>query len=324
MFNLQHVDSNTGTSFLNISPKDSVPQPSAFKFLSFERSILAECGIDRSVTPGGDPFGTGDLGNEDHPSGASTFKSTTLTLAVDITPKEFWAWEPVELDINLSVQTGKSAQPVRIPDRLDPGYSTFEVWIEEPSGERRRYRSTKHYCAGNSDLQIGTRDKFQRDISIFVESGRYTFRKAGIHRVWATFRISDRRKLQSKPIEVMVRSRHLNETRAQRRLDETRRLLTTSVRTLFYRSGFVRPREVAALEELIIRIPREHSGAAAQYALGRLFYDQMKRYPKMKKEWTHKAKPYLQAALNHAALSQNRRRRATAIVDEMVPRPRTR
>ena len=131
MFNLQHVDSNTGTSFLNISPKHAVPQSSAFKFLSFERSILAECGIDRSVTPGGDPFGTGDLGNEDRPDGPSSSKSIRLVLAVDIAQKEFWAWEPVELDINLSVQAGRSVQPLRVPDRLDPGYSTFEIWIEE-------------------------------------------------------------------------------------------------------------------------------------------------------------------------------------------------
>jgi hypothetical protein len=176
---------------------------------------------------------------------------------------------PLNSTFNLSLQAGKSAQPLKIPDRLDPGYSTFEIWIEEPSGERRRYRSTKHYCATNTELLIGARDKFQRDISIFAESGSYTFRKAGIHRIWAIFQVSNRRILQSKPIEVMVRSRHLHETRAQRRLDETRRLLTTSVRTLFYRSGFIRPREVAALEELIARHPREHSGAAAQYALGR-------------------------------------------------------
>ena len=115
----------------------------------------------------------------------------------------------------------------------------------------------------------------------------------------------------------MIKSRHLSETRAQQRLDEIRRLLTTSARTLFYRSGFIRPREVAALEELVLRLPREHSGAAAQYALGRLFHDQTRRHPTMKKEWTLKAKPYLEAAMNHAALSENRRRRATSIVATM-------
>jgi hypothetical protein len=313
VFNLQHV--SDADCFLNISAEDETPPKSAFSFLPTQRTILAECGIDRAYTPGGDPFGSGDLGNEDAPQNCSG-NSTRLKLQISVAQEEFWPWEPIELDIHLG--TGRRSAPLKVPDRVDPGYSDFKVWIEEPSGERRRYRPTKHYCAYDATLQVAPRKAYRRDISIFAESGGYTFRRPGIHRIWVTFQLSSRYHVQSNVITVLVKTRRLSDKRAQRRLNDVRRLARIAARTLYYRSGVIRSPEVAALEELIRRSREQPICASARYALGRLFYDQIHRSPSRRKHWESKAKPYLLAARDEPALSGNRRRRASQIIANVL------
>ena len=91
-----------------------------------------------------------------------------------------------------------------VPDALDCGYGGFRVWIEEPDGQRRFLRSPRYYCSPRGSLGISSDRPFRRDISIFGESGGYTFRKAGVHRIHVTFALDDRRTIQSNPIELEI------------------------------------------------------------------------------------------------------------------------
>jgi len=103
--------------------------------------------------------------------------------------RSFFYFEPVELDVVLSAPSSAN-RSFRVPDCIDPGYGAFRIWIEEPSGERRIYRSPRIYCAHDELIFVGPKKPFRRDISIFGESGGFTFRRAGVHKVWAEFALS--------------------------------------------------------------------------------------------------------------------------------------
>jgi hypothetical protein len=117
---------------------------------------------------------------------------------------EFWPFEPVELDIELKWSKGQP-RAISVPHSLDPGYETFQIWIEEPTGERRLYRSPRRYCKGDTRLRLEPGGSFLRDVSIFGESGGYTFRTSGPHKLWATFELKRGVQIRSNTLEVNVR-----------------------------------------------------------------------------------------------------------------------
>ena len=49
----------------------------------------------------------------------------------------------------------------------------------------RLYRSPVRFCSQESSLEISTDRPFVRDLPLFGQAGGYTFKTAGIHRVWA-------------------------------------------------------------------------------------------------------------------------------------------
>jgi hypothetical protein len=307
VFNLQHV--TTPACFMNTS-KLTAPRPKVFNFTPEQMAHLARVDSDRRVAPGGDPFGQlGLFAGADRPRRRRCVDENCIELRVQISPREFWPWEPVEMDVKLRAPR-KKGQPgafeaVHLPNKLDPGYRAFEIWIEEPSGERRRYRAPKHYCAFPSALALAPGDKWSRDISIFSEAGGYTFRTAGIHKIWVRFFPSPSTEMVSNECEVMVKRPLLADRRAQERLDEMERLLRLAQHTLYYRSGVPRRTEILALEELAHRHKGDHVGAAALYALGRFWSSHTRGDLARKAEPL--ARKFLARARDHQELSAQRR-----------------
>jgi predicted Zn-dependent protease len=302
IFNLQHVDAPE-SCFMNVSSLESPPPSAAFKFLSGQRSALAECETDTSITPGGKPFGSGGVGRFDAATRRS--RSSALAFKIAMDQREFWTWEPVELELTISVN-----KTITIPDKLDPGYESFVIWIEEPSGERRRYRPPHYYCAYPAGLKLSPEKRFERDIPIFLEAGGYTFQEPGVHRIWVIFRISITHQIKSNVLEVLVRSRRGLSLRTRNSLDKMRRLQTAASRILFYKSGRSGRRETNALLELVAQHSRTFAGAAAQYALGRLYLDKRRRRPAQGAHWNSRARSYLETAREHPRLSGHKRLKA--------------
>ena len=173
-------------------------------FSSTESWLLSQCSTDDHIYPGNSAFkDLGSLLSLTYPGAPANApaEAPDLELRIGLQHKRFWNFEPVELDVELSTT---SLRPLSVPDALDCGYSMFRVWIEEPDGERRFMRSPRHYCSPRGELEISVGKPFRRDISFFGESGGYTFRKAGVHRVHATFAIDDRRTIGSNVIELEI------------------------------------------------------------------------------------------------------------------------
>lgn len=203
LFNLQHV--KAPPNFMASSPKSApYKEDLAFSFTSSHCEMLSACSTSSNVWPGGAVFSdTGPFANHNSLPIRQEPTEFGLELGIDMQTREFWPFEPVELDIELRVAPGVT-RSFDVPDQIDPGYDAFVVWIEEPTGERRRYRSPRRYCGGVGRLRILPGRPFLRDISLFGEAGGYTFERSGIHRIWAEFEVRPGRIVRSAQLELNV------------------------------------------------------------------------------------------------------------------------
>ncbi|HEY7810894.1 MAG TPA: hypothetical protein VIA98_10985 [Allosphingosinicella sp.] len=265
LFNLQHTPSNIAPNFMATSLPTAPYPPPAYKFIPPHRAQLNHCSSSPYVWPGGAKFeDTGDWqGAAMKPSqGRSTFGAQLL---ISMARHEFWKFEPVELVVEVSIVPGVK-QSVLVPDALDPGYEAFRIWLESPTGERRRYRSPRHYCSSPGRRRIAPGRSLKRDISIFGEAGGYTFRASGIWRIFAEFDVGDGSTLRSNSLEVFVKPR-MNTEGYQRAA--ARMTARTSAALLYHR--LVRP-DLATGELLLCQLddpcPTIPKGGI-EYALGR-------------------------------------------------------
>jgi hypothetical protein len=163
---------------------------------------LSNCSRLSSVWPGGDDFGGRSIGdNHSSVRNSPSGKQFGLELAIDIAKREFWPFEPVELDVDLRVARGVE-RSFRVEEMIDPGSDAFT--IEDPTGERRRYRSPRRYCANLERFTVKPGSPFRRDISIFGQAGRFTFAQPGVHRLWAVFDRGSKGQVRSAQIEVNI------------------------------------------------------------------------------------------------------------------------
>jgi hypothetical protein len=261
VFNLQH---STPPSFLAQSAATGpIPVQSA-RFTANESWLLSCCSKSRYIWPGGSGFGDlGDLAKstlQPNPANAST-----VLLHIATTRSSFWAFEPIELDV---VLTGRTAQPVSVRDALDPGYREFVVWVEQPGGERRTLRSPRHYCSPRGTLAVSSSTPFARDISIFGQSGGYTFHSVGVHKVWCTFEVEPGEAITSNVLELEVRAPQPSSSSWMK----MRALFTnTHVAQLMYfrRLTPKRRRRLPIVAEWVGEHGRQPSAAMVHYALGR-------------------------------------------------------
>jgi hypothetical protein len=314
VFNLGHLD--TTANFMRSKPPSTFPND--LDFVVEQKALLSQCAIEY-VMPGGSAYGV--LGSLT-PSGTyevsrlGSVDAFALRLEIDMTQREFWYFEPVELDITLSVAPG-ILRPVTIPRSVDPAYESFEIWIDEPDGSRRRYRPTKHFCAPGNDLTIHPGKSFRRDVSIFGGSGLYTFRTAGVHRLRARMRLPDGGVLESNAVEVNLLPLLAGKGA---RFDGFSRTLSDAshARFLFYREAMDDLENLDPLRDFAGDYSDTPAGAGVDYALGRWLHRvaRLKRKSLRRSELMGKAMKHLSRAISSTRLSTHREEKAIEIVDD--------
>jgi hypothetical protein len=315
VFNLQHAESTP--NYLATSPAGrAFVVNEAFDFTEEHKKLLASCSLNPAVFPGGSQFGSdAPLASGNAPRRSRRARPPVLRIGM---PRDhFFFWEPVELDVEL--RASRAAGAIRVPDEVDPGYQSFVIWIEEPSGERRRYRSPRHYCRARETLRIEPGAPFRRDISIFGESGGYTFRRSGVHRIWAEFRLGPRTRLRSNALEVDVRS----PAKARLHDQEIGRVLTRreSRVLLYHRLERFRGRATAALTRLAAEHPRASVTPGLHYAIGRALVTAARARGGSEgadRLWG-RARGHLARAVDAPALGEHQRRHAVAILQASDP-----
>ncbi len=208
VFNLQHESG--GPHFLSFSPPSGADaydiNSPAFGFSAHHRHMLSKCSSSKNVWPGGSLFSdTGEFSNLSRARMNTKSQHVFgLDLKLSMAVREFWRFEPVELDIEVGIADGVD-RSFRVPDAIDPGYEEFKIWIDMPNGERKRYRSPNRYCGIRKRRLVGPNKPFVRDISIFGGSGGFTFEESGIYTISAEFEFNKGQFIKSNALEVYVR-----------------------------------------------------------------------------------------------------------------------
>ncbi|MDC8757054.1 hypothetical protein [Janthinobacterium fluminis] len=268
VFNQQH---SAPPSFMSTSADQATPFVLAdCSFSEQERYLLSHCSRSECIWPGGSRFG--DLGTLGKSVAAPQPQNAdgAVRLQIAMERHEFWPFEPMELDIELSLVLQGRAAAVQVPDALDPGFDNFTVWIEEPGGERRRYRAPKHFCAPGAARLLAHGQPLRRDLSIFGESGRFTFRHVGRHTVQAAFTLPSGQTLRSNRLEVEV----LAPAPGTAVYDVARAVLcdVDLCRLLYYRALTpARQRKLNRLKDACKAAPWHPLVGTIHYAIGRAF-----------------------------------------------------
>jgi hypothetical protein len=263
VFNLWHA--NAPLSFMNPSSDLGFPTDLPLTFHKDHRGFLGRCDADPHVQPGGSRFGSrGGAGPDGADPPGDQDSLSDLVLAIDMTPRRFWRFEPVELDLTIRLRKGVGG-PVTIPKEIDPSYPRLQIWIEDPTGERRRYRPSLHACENGGTIEIGPTTPFHRDITLFRESGGYTFRRPGSHQLQAVLQLGGRW-IWSNPIEVFVR----RELAADKEYGALSRALEDRAVSAFLRYRSAPPSQslMKRIDDLVRRFPRSHAAAGWNYAVG--------------------------------------------------------
>ncbi len=308
VFNLWHVQAPVSVMASSPGGRRAHRLPPA-AFRPEHTTFLGHCAESPFVHPGGSRFGVrGGLGPPGGDFTNTRRDPAQVALAIHVEEAEFWPFEPVELDVSVTTRARRSVQ---LPDTLDPGYDEFVVWIEEPDGERRRYRAPRRYCRNVGTIAIRFDQPFRRDIGLSVGAGGYAFRVPGEHRLWVEWQIAPSGPpVRSNDVSVLVKTARPTD-RGYRALarDLTHpgvaRLLHDRVRSL--RSGTAERLQRAAASRT------GSSPAALEYALGRAILGQARTDARARA----RARRHLEAALRGLSRRTNRRRRALELLEQL-------
>lgn len=322
LFNLQHADvPQFPPNFMATTQSAAPYQPNAFHFLPPHCNQLAACSHSAFVWPGGAPF-DGDSG--DLPVLRSTRRLRKalpfgLELSICMSKSEFWSFEPVELEVGIAVLPGVSRR-FTIPDIVDPGYEAFTIWLEDPRGERRQYRSPRRYCSAPGKRVISEGRPFRRDISIFLDAAGYTFRTPGIWKIWAEFGPGPDKVLVSNRIEVNILPKADTE---QYRRAVSYLARPESASLLYHR--LIRPGISDAQETLEAHVAAQDAVAkgGVEFVLGRAFLELAARGDE-RDGLAQAGDELLRRARDHSDLGEHRRSIADALIKKRVSRRRRR
>lgn len=278
VFNLWHLPGTKSfmSSADNFGSNGPPPEEKEyFRFLNgpfpaHQTPFLSRCGDSDFVTPGGSPYGwrdtegpPGDRAELPHSRARSTSTSKTVRLEIDPSKRDFWHFEPVELDIKVSAKNKGSV--VKIPDAVDPAYESFAIFIDQPDGTRVRYRPTRYLCPHGHMLRIKHGRPFRRDITIFGQSGGYTFNMPGVHTIQAQLRVSKTQTAFSNTVRIVVRP----PSRKSGQFRKLEHILTSQdcAMNLFYRTAPRDARKRRRLVEAYRNLGRTYAGAYMKYSL---------------------------------------------------------
>jgi hypothetical protein len=309
VFNLWHI--LTKPNFMAQSMTGAVMPVGGFFFDAAHARFLAQVEQQRVVVPGGSNWG---VRNGLGPAGDNPFNDALpavgLRMRISVSQKAVWHFEPVELNVRLS-----ASQPTVVPDIIDPGYDQFDIWIECPDGSRRRYKAPALYCANSASNRVAPGKPFERDISIWGESGGYTFRQAGDHRIYCTLRLEDT-VLRSNVVELTVKEASPRSTRYQR----LAHVLTqqSNAQLLFYKSSPRPTAPAAALTEAARDLRGTPAAAHVRYSIGRALAVASEKGPSARRKWYLRVgSRALKTALDSGDLGPAREHRAASWLDRI-------
>ncbi|PTR06820.1 hypothetical protein C8R32_109106 [Nitrosospira sp. Nsp5] len=308
VFNLQHA-APPPANFMSQSLRARTYPIQADYFLPIHQQWLSQCSVNPAVYPGGARFrDSTSYANHDIPSTGVRRLSFGLELLISMGQREFWPFEPVELDVELRVAPGVDRQ-FHVPDAVDPGYDQFTIRIEDPNGDCRRLYSPRNYCNTGKALKIAPTRPFRRDISIFGQSGGYTFVQPGIHRLWVEFKVRHDVTLRSNELEVNVKSPGKG-----REFDAALAVLSQSDRAkiLYHRLDRSDSRHLVMLTEYCGETRPIASSASIKYAVARAMEEQAASEDRQLPE---PAVLLLQQAADAKILGETQRTHATRILE---------
>ena len=309
VFNLQHKTDSL--NFMNISQHDKGYGPDAFRFDEEQKSWLSQCSTNNNVRPGGSKFNDGS--NMNRPDAQQTIDALLeLDLSIHCQPREFWRFEPIQLEIMLGKSINKMPY-FEVPDELDPGYKRFRIMIENPLGERRLYKPTEYFCGIGNMIKITADSPFHRDIPIFGQSGGYTFNYEGVHGIWAEFD-TGHGVLRSNKLDILIKpERGSDQNRDLARQHLTKQRIAS---LLYYREDSTDGEGLNYLNNNIESLSEISSAAEIYYTLGRVM---LNHYGKIKNSKTeiNKAADYLKMAIDHAHLGFHRRLKSQELLNSL-------
>jgi hypothetical protein len=315
VFNLWH----NGPPTTLMTPSDAVSlYSSPYSFSDDQKSYLSHCSSSDYVRPGGSTFGNrGDLGpsgtsdSEDTPAGA-----TSLRLNIQSSQTRFWHFEPVELDLTISVSPNARANTrVSIPNEIDPGYARFQIRITNPEGHTFCYRPVHWFCHNYRTIQITSANPFHRDITIFGQAGGYTFDRPGPYRIRARLRLG-RRVILSNELKVQVLSPN---TKLAFYRDAASTYTSPRIaQLLFYREGSTSLSPYSDALRIASRHRSRTASAGLFYALGRNFLRHARQASNTRaaRRFHRSALDLLANSLDGDALSGHRRKIALSLIEE--------
>lgn len=289
----------------------TAPRPIGFlKFTDADKMQLASCSRSSAVAPGGAPFRDRN-GSYNSIAASRPSRPTAITLDIDLVRRPILPFEPLELDITIRAE--QSGPGATVPDEIDPGYPRFRIWIERPSGERTLYRSPRHYCPSGRTFRLRAGEVFRRDVSIFGQSGGYTFASPGEYRIYAELDVAPRQTIRSRKrtLEVVAPGPQLTHRSVLARPEVAR--------VLYYRRAALNSRGPRILREFRTDHRRDPNGAFVDYSLGRLYamHAQRAKRADTRDEHARVAKQFLRRAADHAFLGKNARRRAQDLLVQL-------
>ena len=282
-----------------------------FQFAEPDQSWLGICSDDPMVTPGGKPFRdrTGSWFSVAAKNGPRT---SNVRIEISIARNQVLPFDPVELDIRVHAlpKSGK----VVIPDEIDPGYPRFRIWIEHPSGERLLYRSPRHYCPSGKTRTLNPGEVFERDVSIFGQSGGYTLREPGEYTIWAELYISRYVTVRSNDVQIEVLPPG-PKWKKQLILAEP-----GIARLLYYRRASHRSRHLHKLLTYRREFGRDYNAGVIDYAIGRIYANLAKsvKDKSSRNKNARLAATHLNSAADHPLIGSNARRISRTLVKELL------
>jgi hypothetical protein len=320
VFNLWHA---TDDSVMQPNPNPDVLGTCDFN--KSHKQYLArinDSGASPDIIPGQSDFGVRPSdcpqGADDVPYAGSSKVHPGLKLHVGFSHDCFWPFEPIELDLSLSV-TGSKKPIVSIRDEIDPAYTSFQIWLTNPRGERRLFRSDFRFCRPNGTFTVKQREPFRRDISMLIELGRHTFNVPGNYEAQVVMFSSRGKKIESNTTRCVVkRPRHGNKG-----WDLHRRVLANPAveRLLRYKQTLPSLVQIGALDNLRNSATPE-TASLIQYAIGKACFRSAMRTAQMEKVVSDKLKSramrHLEKALKKGSLGHHRKKIAEALMLKLV------
>ncbi|HEY4931172.1 MAG TPA: hypothetical protein VII23_06345 [Terriglobales bacterium] len=309
IFNLQHDE--TCLNFMRVSESQGAYDQSAYRFTPDQQSRLETCSSDSTVMPGGSPFGIDNASNLDAANRLA--QAPPIALEIAIARREFWRFEPTQLEIEIAPAEGTTE--VSVPALIDPGHEQFRVMIENNLDERSLYRSPTHTCGPVKMVTVTCSKPYRRDLPIFGESGGYTFRRAGRHRIWVEFNLGETL-VKSNVVEVNVK-REISLGRVE---TESREVLSSPAiaSLLFHREDSADQIATRKLARYIEQTPGAPGAVEINYALGHAIRKHMKRNNGGSLAAPYRPEEFFERAVEFDDLGPHRTRRAEAILGEIA------